>query len=298
MRSPLLFGIAIMVAASACRSSTPADQPNSKARGSTAATSIAPKLLMAPATGTTSIVRLDCGTALVKHFDAFFSDRPGLYPNGPRRITDSCYLITHNGRRLLWDTGLSAALKGKQQDMGDLIAHVDRTIVEQLAQLGIKPSDIQIVGISHMHDDHTGQVGDFAGARLVIGTQDWERTRGSKDPFTTWRNAPNRVTLARGDLDIFGDGDVIALFLPGHTPGHHALLVKLKSGPVLLTGDLYHSTMARAKRGVPPFNTSREQTLQSMDRFEALAKRLGAKVVIQHEPGDIDKLPIFPKAAE
>jgi glyoxylase-like metal-dependent hydrolase (beta-lactamase superfamily II) len=99
-------------------------------------------------------------------------------------------------------------------------------------------------------------------------------------------------------VDVFGDGSVVALHLPGHTPDHMALLVKLASGPVLLTGDLYHSREAREKRGVPPFNTSREQTLQSMDKFEKLAKELGAKVIIQHEPNDIALLPAFPEAAK
>jgi len=76
------------------------------------------------------------------------------------------------------------------------------------------------------------------------------------------------------------------------------LLVKLASGPVLLTGDVYHSRNAREKRGVPSFNTSREQTLRSMDRFEKLAKDTGAKVIIQHEPRDIGLLPAFPQAAQ
>ena len=67
---------------------------------------------------------------------------------------------------------------------------------------------------------------------------------------------------------------------------------------VVLSGDLYHSTMARERRGVPPFNTDRAQTLASMDRFEQVAKETGAKVIIQHEPADIGKLPAFPQAAE
>ena len=55
---------------------------------------------------------------------------------------------------------------------------------------------------------------------------------------------------------------------------------------------------AREKRGVPPFNTSREQTLASMDKLEKVAKDNGAKVVIQHEPRDIALLPAFPEAAK
>ena len=67
---------------------------------------------------------------------------------------------------------------------------------------------------------------------------------------------------------------------------------------MLLSGDLYHALEAREKKGVPPFNTSRKETLASMDKFEKLAKETGAKVIIQHEPRDIAKLPPFPKAAE
>jgi glyoxylase-like metal-dependent hydrolase (beta-lactamase superfamily II) len=133
----------------------------------------------------------------------------------------------------------------------------------------------------------------------VIGKQDFEQLAGKpEDTLRAWRGAGKNVTLASGDVDVFGDGSVVAIHLPGHTPDHLALLVKLKSGPVLLSGDLYHSTIAREKRAVPGFNSSREQTLQSMDKFEALAKKLGAKVVIQHEPNDIGKLPAFPQAAE
>jgi glyoxylase-like metal-dependent hydrolase (beta-lactamase superfamily II) len=175
--------------------------------------------------------------------------------------------------------------------MGDMVASMDRTLVEQLADAGIKPEDVDIVGISHMHPDHTGQAAQFPAARLLIGKADFEMAKGKEDPFTAWRTDPKKVTQVSADTDVFGDGSVTAVHLPGHTPDHLALLVRLPSGPVLLTGDLYHSTDARAKRGVPPFNTDRAQTLASMDRFEKLAKQTGAKVIIQHEPGDIGKLP-------
>lgn len=256
-------------------------------------------LLARPASGTpTSIVRLDCGHADFKDMNAFFSDRPGVYPPGPGKVTDSCYLIRHGGQAMLWDTGLPAATKGKPMEQENMTASIDRTLVEQLAEVGVKPADIRVVGISHMHGDHTGQARDFPQARLVIGKEDFEQTAGQDDPFTAWRGSGKPVTAEDSDIDVFGDGDVVALFMPGHTPGHHALLVKLKSGDVLLTGDLYHTTIARQKRAVPGFNTSRDQTLASMDKFEALAKRLNAKVIIQHEPGDIAKLPAFPAAAE
>jgi glyoxylase-like metal-dependent hydrolase (beta-lactamase superfamily II) len=88
------------------------------------------------------------------------------------------------------------------------------------------------------------------------------------------------------------------LSLPGHTPGHHSLLVRLpQTGAVLLTGDLYHLTEAVQNRSVPIFNTNRADTLASIDRFEAIRRNLRARVVIQHEPADIAKLPAFPESA-
>jgi glyoxylase-like metal-dependent hydrolase (beta-lactamase superfamily II) len=99
------------------------------------------------------------------------------------------------------------------------------------------------------------------------------------------------------DIDFFRDGRVIMLKMPGHTPGHSALLVKLATGNVLLSGDLYHFAEQVPNRGVPPFNDNRAETLASMDRFDNLAKNLNAKIIIQHEPADILKLPVFPAAA-
>lgn len=250
-----------------------------------------------------SLTRLACGSITIKNFDKFFSDKPGLYSSAPRDVTDSCYLIRHGDQQMLWDTGLPAELLGHDADMGDMVARQTTTLVAQLAKLGLKPGDIDIVGISHGHADHIGQAAAFPQAKLIIGSADFAVAQkpaqpGGPNPIAPWSQAGAKVEKVTADRDVFGDGSVTMLHLPGHTPDHMALLVRLASGPVLLSGDLYHATEARAKRGVPPFNTSREQTLKSMDAFEAKAKALGAKVIIQHEPADVAKLPAFPQAAE
>jgi glyoxylase-like metal-dependent hydrolase (beta-lactamase superfamily II) len=280
---------ALLLATAALAACGPDDQPPANAPTANAAVGRAAPL---------SLARLDCGSAVIKNFDSFFSDKPGLYAAGPREVTDSCYLIRHGDQVMVWDTGFPAALKGQERDMGELVATIDRTLVEQLAELELKPDDVDVVGISHMHSDHTGQAAQFPNARLLIGKADFEQTAGKDDPFGPWRGDGKKVTPVTADHDLFGDGSVTALHLPGHTPDHLALLVRLASGPVLLSGDLYHATEARQKRGVPPFNTDRAATLASMDRFEKLAKDLGAKVIIQHEPADIAKLPAFPAAAK
>jgi glyoxylase-like metal-dependent hydrolase (beta-lactamase superfamily II) len=199
---------------------------------------------------------------------------------------------------MLWDTGLPSATLGNPMDDGKTVGGLTVSLPDQLAKLGIKPADIAIVGISHMHDDHTGQAADFPQAKLVIGKIDFEKTTGAKDPFGPWRGTGKNVELVESDTDVFGDGSVVAIHLPGHTPDHMGLLVNLKSGPVMLSGDTYHSTIAREKRAVPPFNTDRNQSLASMDKLEALLKQTNAKLVIQHEPNDVSKLPAFPNAAQ
>jgi len=285
----IVFGLLFATAAmTACA-------PSSSETNNQAASADAPSTQSAAL----SLTRLDCGHADFKDMNGFFSDRPGVYPPGPGKVTDSCYLIRHGNQNMVWDTGLPAETKNKPMNENGMVASIDRTLADQLSQLGVKPADVSVLGISHMHGDHIGQAAQFTNARLVVGKGDFDRLAGRPaDSLKGWRGAGKQVTLATADVDVFGDGSVVALHLPGHTPDHLALLVKLASGPVLLTGDLYHTTIARQKRAVPGFNTSREQTLQSMDRFEKIAKDTGAKVIIQHEPNDIALLPAFPEAAK
>jgi glyoxylase-like metal-dependent hydrolase (beta-lactamase superfamily II) len=251
-----------------------------------------------------SLWRLDCGQFAMKDFGAFFSDTFAYKPGQPKAIASSCYLIRHANRYMLWDTGVTGALAGKTHDSPAQTMTLKRTIVDQLKDIGVRPDQIEIIGISHYHADHTGQASDFPRAKLVIGKGDFDALKGAAAPgggdpshLKHWLSGGGTVLEATGDVDVFEDGRVIMLDTPGHTPGHNALLVKLQSGNVLLTGDLYHFTEQVAIKGVPPFNTDRADTLASMDRFDKIAKNLDAKVIIQHEPADIAKLPLFPKAA-
>lgn len=261
----------------------------------------------APAASTpseVSLTRLDCGTVQVNDLNAF-SDTLA-YTGRSRTLTNSCYLIRHGDDYLLWDTGLPVGMKGAPVDRTSAMSPtLSRTLAEQFAELGVKPEQIRTVGISHYHFDHIGQAALFPQATLLIGAADWKAVNdgsagGFSDPalLAPWVKGGARVDAVTGDKDLFGDGSVVMLDMSGHTPGHHALLVRLKdAGPVLLTGDLAHFTENYETNGVPGFNTNRADTLASLDRFKAMAANLKATVIIQHEPADIAKLPAFPKAA-
>lgn len=247
--------------------------------------------------------RLDCGTIVLSDA-APFSDTH-LYDGESRTMTDSCYLIRNGEQYLLWDAGLPSALKGTSVTQWVFTLSVTRTIAEQLADLDLTPADVDMVGISHYHDDHIGQAAEFPDATLVINTRDYEavasRDAGpAKDQLAPWMgDDPDNVTRFGYDHDVFGDGSVTVLSMPGHTPGHSALLVRLPdTGPVMLTGDLYHFEEQVTNKGVPTFNMDRADTLASFHRFNQMAENLDATVIIQHDPRHLDRLPTFPESAE
>ena len=247
--------------------------------------------------------RFDCGTmpgiAL-----AIFSD---TFDYGDRTMdmAVSCYLIKHGDQYMIWDTGFGTEyLHG---DPGGLFkVTMKRSLVDQLADVGVKPDDISIVGISHNHGDHVGQAIYFPKAKLLMGAADLAAMRAADhspmvDPerIAPWLAPGSNAEGVVGDKDIFGDGSVVMLEMPGHTEGHHSLLVRLqKMGPVLLSGDEYHFVEQIAKRGVPPFNWNRAATLASHDRFTQIVENTGALVIIQHDPADVAKLPVAPEAAD
>jgi N-acyl homoserine lactone hydrolase len=249
-----------------------------------------------------SLYRLDCGKIVAFDLDLFSDTR--AYVGQHRDLAASCYLIRHGDTWMLWDTGIPKAMLNHVPDPKQgLDAVLTVTIVDQLAKLGLKPDQIAIVGISHEHFDHTGQAADFPNAKLLIGKGDVDDMRGPGADHAAalahWLSGGGALEPVVGDKDVFGDGSVVMLDLPGHTPGHHGLLVKLQhKGYVLLSGDVSHFTTNYDGNGVPSFNTNRADTLASLDRFKKLAANLHATVIIQHEPADIAKLPAFPKAAD
>ena len=88
--------------------------------------------------------------------------------------------------------------------------------------------------------------------------------------FKSWIAESRKVEPLTGDKDVFGDDSVIVLRMPGHTPGHSCLLVRLKEmGPVLLTGDLVYFRENYESGGVPSFNFDRAATVASIERIEA-----------------------------
>jgi len=149
-------------------------------------------------------------------------------------------------------------------------------------------------------------VASFPKSTLLIGAKEWEAITAPKPaagvnfkPFEGWIKGENKIEPLANDKDVFEDGSVIVLNTPGHTPGHHSLLVRLaQMGPVILSGDAVHFRENYDSNGVPWFNYDRSQTQASTERIKKLTETLKAKLIIQHDARDVDELPAYPDAAK
>jgi N-acyl homoserine lactone hydrolase len=244
-----------------------------------------------------ALTRFECGTPQAPTaVNQRFSD---TYAYGDLKLqfVYSCYLVKHGDDYLLWDSGHAMTTPNFAPKV---------SLVDLLAQLDLKPDQIKYVGISHYHADHTGQVGSFPKATLLIGKREWEAITAptpaegvNYKPFENWIKGEGKVEALALDKDVFGDGSVIVLRTPGHTPGHQSLLVKLpQTGNVILSGDAVHFRENYDSDGVPGFNYDRAETVASIERLKKIAANLKAALIIQHDARDVDKLPAFPASAK
>jgi N-acyl homoserine lactone hydrolase len=246
---------------------------------------------------------LECGH--YAQWDMSILSDTGEYDGKAGSLADPCFLIVHPRGILLWDTGGSNPVERipEGMDVHSKAKPLSVTLISQLKVLGLTPTDINYVAFSHFHEDHVGNAKEFPASTWIINRVelDWVlKTSASGPAFIAAlkRHAKKKILETYydpSDYDVYGDRSVKILFTPGHTPGSQSLEVRLaKSGPVILTGDLYQTIDNRRYRRVPSENTSRAESLASMDRIAEIAKQTGAKVVVQMDEDEFDLLPKFP----
>jgi N-acyl homoserine lactone hydrolase len=215
---------------------------------------------------------------------------PGVNVGVPLAVSDNCYLIHHEQGWFLWDTGLADAIAATPDGVtaanGAMRVKRTKTLAADLDALGVKPSEIKAMAISHTHPDHIGNVELFPQVMLYVQKAEYEWPGENGAP----RFNPNHpVTLLEGDRDVFGDGSVTIISTPGHTPGHQSLLVKLpKTGAVLLSGDAVHFKDNWDNRRVPAMNVNKEQTIASMQRMADILAKEHAQLWINHDKPQSD----------
>jgi glyoxylase-like metal-dependent hydrolase (beta-lactamase superfamily II) len=121
----------------------------------------------------------------------------------------------------------------------------------------------------------------FPRAMLLVQKTEYEWPT----PFGVARFRPSHpVTKLEGDHDVFGDGSVMLLSTPGHTPGHQSILIKLaKTGAIVISGDAVHFKDNWDNRRVPVFNVDKEKSLASMQRLADVVREHKAELWIHHD---------------
>ena len=211
------------------------------------------------------------------------------------------FLIVHPKGILMWDSGAlpdnELTAEGTTTRYPIVLPNGNERFVTtttklatQLAETGYSPRDVNFFALSHYHYDHTGNANMFAGATWL--TRQVERDVMFPDkpneltrPVTYASLKTSKTTIIKtDDYDVFGDGTVVLKLTPGHTPGHQVLFVKLaKTGPIVISGDLYHYPEERALHRVPTFDSDPKQTAASRAALEVFMKKAGATLWIQHD---------------
>jgi len=256
----------------------------------------------APTQSTPKLSVMDCGWLGFADITLFGLSNE---ESSVREMFVPCYLIEHKGKRMIWDFGLPPNIVGNGvvEYVPGATMRYDTSIIDQLKTLGLEPGDIDYIAPSHLHFDHAGALTLFKGSTLLIQKAERDSVVGEPtenvaiDPslFAGMEDTP--TVQLEGDHDVFGDGKVVIYSTPGHTAGHQVLFVDLENtGKILLSGDLYHFRFSRENQRTPQFNFSRDQTLESMKRVEALLVEKDATLWIEHDhalANELKKSPAF-----
>jgi N-acyl homoserine lactone hydrolase len=252
------------------------------------------------------LYRLDCGHSLANDESVW---TPGENVGRSIEFSSTCWLIRRGNEWLLWDTGVPQSALNDPKGWSTLpkliVYHLDKTLTEQLAAIGLKPIDIAYVALSHTHGDHIGNVGLFPNSTVLMQRTEYtwiSSPDGPNDNVNQLKalarellGTPKHLRLLEGDTDVFDDGSVTLVSTPGHTPGSLSLLVHLKnSGFIILSGDVVHLEENFEKNTVPSLNTDKAASIASMDRIRQMIATYKAKLFINHDKAQSDTLKLLP----
>ena len=258
--------------------------------GACLAASLSPAAVKhAKAPKTLRLYIFDCGTIHTTTVDAYSLKKEEV---GSTEMAIPCILVAHPKGNLMWDNGDipdRAFPSGGGPATAGVVTQA-KPLLPQLAAVGYTPADIKFLAMSHYHGDHVANANAFAGSIWLVRKVERDRMFSSEpiprsDPanYSALKNSQT-VIIDQDEYDVFGDRTVIIKSAPGHTPGHQVLFLKLaKTGPVVLSGDLYHYPEERTLGRLPVAEFNKDQTAASRAALEVFLKQTGAQLWIQHD---------------
>jgi N-acyl homoserine lactone hydrolase len=230
-------------------------------------------------------------------------DAPAAWTEVPTH----CVLVDTPEGRLLWDTSCPRDWEqrwgptGLQDFFPYDAANEDDYFDSRLAQLGLRPGDVDYVVLSHLHFDHAGNAELFRDttAKLVCSDKEKEFAFGFDGAF---KGAHIKSDYANLDFEtVSGDTEflpgVTLLQTPGHTPGCMSMRVDLPdTGTMIFTSDAVYMGESYGPPVVPAAIVSNlEQFYSSVEKLRAIAEKTDATMVFGHDPDQIHQLRTAPE---
>lgn len=220
------------------------------------------------------------------------------------------FLIRHPQGDVVVDGGNPLAVArdpqahwGPLTDQFEVHFSEEQHCVAQLGQLGVAPNSVHYIVQTHLHMDHTGALGHFPEATVIVHARELQEARAAESPIASgyvradYDRPELRWQPTEGELDLFGDGAIQLLETPGHSPGHMSVLLRLdETGPVLLTADAVDNRRQWDGRDAPRALFSRVQATRSLERLRELAQQTDALVVFGHDPRNWSRLRHAPES--
>lgn len=222
---------------------------------------------------------------------------------GAPRIPFPIYLVEHPEGLVLFDGGLDPDHAGDPvAGYGEMAERIridfreEHLVERHLDQLGFALGDVSTVIASHLHFDHAGALKQFPHATMYVGAGELAYARAPERFASTWfrtEDFDDRHGIAWSELpcdhDVFGDGAVTALHLPGHTPGSLGVMVRLPERTLILTGDVVHTRGAFDAEIHYHGDVDSVAARRSLRKLAHLERVNDAQVWIGHDPEDWEK---------
>ena len=225
--------------------------------------------------------------------------RKSIYmPNAERAelidLPVNCYLLRHPEGNVLFDTGCHPSTTmdaaGRWGSIAKAIVPISKpeeNLIDQLALVGLQPGDIDVVVNSHFHSDHCGCNEFFKKATVICHAKELEaasEVEAEKMGYLPidWKHPLPTETITE-QRDLFNDGRIVLVPMPGHTPGMTTALVGLdRSGTFLLASDAV-ALRANLDLDINPRNTwSPEHSSRSMSEIRKI-EAAGVTVLFGHD---------------
>ena len=233
----------------------------------------------------------------------------GRRSSGPTDVVPMLsYVLEHDDGHIVIDTGVGQALAERFRTESDPVSRrvlevtvdPDTEVGPQMRAIGLRPEDVRLVLLTHLHFDHAGGIEHFPNAEVLVHRTEWDGRAAFggnywrlQEPAWTGVGGPHLFDLIPepygpfdASLPLTNHGDVVVLPTPGHTRGHVAIAVRTSDLTLLFTGDHFVRQSwyaADLTRGMQPFNIIAKLTADTNRRLQRFVTEFPTLVLPTHD---------------